>query len=159
RPRTGDMENRDDRIVTLDDALRAVAGEDRTRRASPNVEAALLAELRRHSRTRRTRASTAVAAVLAAAIPVPLWLGVTPPAGRSTATTARTEPRASAPQEVTTDFLPLAYSGVPLSNGTLVRMRVPRGALVSFGLAPIDFAPLPGTVLADVLVGEDGLAR
>jgi len=65
---------------------------------------------------------------------------------------------------VTTAFLPLAYSGVPIVNGHIVRMEVPRASLVSFGLVPADAADggpgaSSGTVLADVVVGEDGLAR
>jgi hypothetical protein len=64
-------------------------------------------------------------------------------------------------REVATAFLPLSYSGVPLMNAELVRIEVPRAALVSFGLAPVESldASSSGTVLADVLVGEDGLAR
>ena len=63
--------------------------------------------------------------------------------------------------EAATAFLPLAYSGVPATNAQLVRLEVPRAALASFGLAPIETlaAPLSDTVPADVLVGEDGLAR
>jgi len=36
---------------------------------------------------------------------------------------------------------------------------VPATALVSFGLAPNGFREGDGTVQADVLVGDDGLAR
>ena len=63
--------------------------------------------------------------------------------------------------EAVTAFLPLLYSSVPLSNGQVIRMEVPRRALASFGLASIDAveAGRSGTVLADVLVGDDGLAR
>ncbi len=63
--------------------------------------------------------------------------------------------------EVTTDFMPLVYSSVPSTNLQVVRLAVPRTALVSFGLTPPE--PLErasaDTVLADVLVGDDGLAR
>jgi hypothetical protein len=40
-------------------------------------------------------------------------------------------------------------------------MEVPRVALTSFGVTPADSlnGSRPGTVLADVLIGEDGLAR
>ena len=62
--------------------------------------------------------------------------------------------------EVTTAFLPLMYSAVPATRAHLVRIEVPRTALASFGLGAIDSVPgASGTVLADLLVGEDGLAR
>jgi hypothetical protein len=62
---------------------------------------------------------------------------------------------------VTTAFMPLTYSGVPIADGHVVRMEVPRAALVSFGLVPLDSVDdaAGGTVLADVIVGDDGLAR
>jgi hypothetical protein len=78
-----------------------------------------------------------------------------------------TSPSASQPRaEVTTAFLPLAYSEVPVAGAQIVRMSVPRSALASFGLAPAESVSTPdpdaaasATVLADVLVGDDGLAR
>ena len=64
-------------------------------------------------------------------------------------------------REVTTEFLPLLYSSVPASHVQMVRLAVPRAALASFGLAPLEALDRAstGTVLADVLVGDDGLAR
>ena len=62
--------------------------------------------------------------------------------------------------EIATEFLPLAYYHVPMNTGSTVRIEVPATALVSFGLAPTEFRNgQDGTVQADVLVGEDGLAR
>jgi hypothetical protein len=41
----------------------------------------------------------------------------------------------------------------------VVRLTVPRRAVARFGLAPLDaLDSSSGTVLADVLVGDDGLA-
>jgi len=58
------------------------------------------------------------------------------------------------------EFYPLAYSTVPVTNGRIIRIEVPRSAPVAFGLDPIDFIRTRGNaVLADVVVGEDGLAR
>ena len=48
------------------------------------------------------------------------------------------------------------YSNVPVTNGHTVRLELPQAALTSFGLEADDAS---GTVLADVLVGQDGLAR
>lgn len=57
-------------------------------------------------------------------------------------------------------FYPLAYSSVPVTNGRLVRIEVPRSAPVAFGVDPISLvSSRRGAVLADVVVGEDGLAR
>ena len=68
---------------------------------------------------------------------------------------------ALASREVVTDFVPLLYAGVPVRNTQLIRLEVSRSALSSMGLASFD---VPGshaspTVLADVMVGDDGLAR
>ena len=68
---------------------------------------------------------------------------------------------AASAQEVATEFLPLLYSSVPATNMRMVRLAVPRAALASFGLTPLESLDRAstGTVLADVLVGDDGLAR
>lgn len=71
---------------------------------------------------------------------------------------SRVAARSTMAREVTTDFMPLAYDGVPIASGHLIRLDVPRAALVSFGLAARE-SMQEGTVQADVLVGEDGLAR
>jgi hypothetical protein len=64
------------------------------------------------------------------------------------------------PVVIETEFFPLAYSNVPVTNGHLVRLEVPSSSLAAFGLDPADaVSPRPGAVLADVVVGEDGLAR
>lgn len=62
--------------------------------------------------------------------------------------------------EVTTDFLMLSSSGklVPMDRGQVIRVQIPRSALVSFGL-PMNAERSEQPVKADLLVGEDGLAR
>jgi hypothetical protein len=104
----------------------------------------------------------------------PDWRWHAPPHSRGTATAATqrtatelaaaaTASRASArwSAEAATAFLPLVYSNVPFTNAQLVRMQVSRKALASFGLTTIDTRvdETSATVLADVLIGEDGLAR
>jgi hypothetical protein len=74
-------------------------------------------------------------------------------------TVNRAEPAA---REQTTAFFPLIYSNVPSMTGHLVRLEVPRSALMAFGLEPADAmrsSDAPTMVYADVFVGEDGLAR
>ena len=151
-----------DRVRNVTEALRAAAGEDASLGASSVVEARLLGEVRSIARARRRRVAIvtlAAAAVLAIAVAVPWKRSAdNASAGQQTPTPA---PRG----EVATAFFPLTYSSLPISNAQLVRVQVPRSALASFGLAPIDVpSPAAGgtasaTVAADVLVGEDGVAR
>jgi hypothetical protein len=147
----------------LADGLRAIAEEDAHLSASPAVEAQVMAAfdavaIARRRRTRAIVAALGAAAVLAAAIAV-FRPRQTADFGPGTSNVVQTSSG-----EVTTAFLPLAYSGVPIVNGHVVRMEVPRASLVSFGLVPADAAEdgpgaSSGTVLADVVVGDDGLAR
>lgn len=62
--------------------------------------------------------------------------------------------------EVVTDFMPLTYGAAmsPNDGGQLVRVELPRSALVSMGL-PMNVERLDERVKADVLLGHDGLAR
>lgn len=63
-------------------------------------------------------------------------------------------------QEVATEFIPLVHAGqyAPAEEGHLVRVEVPRSALASFGL-PVNAEAPAGNVKADVLMGQDGIAR
>ena len=146
----------------LSDILRSIRDEDAALAASSEVESRLRADVESiaHARRRRVAIVTlAAAAVLAIAVAVP-WK-------RSADNAAAGQPTSAPAQrgEMATAFFPLTYSSLPISNAQLVRVQVPRSALASFGLAPIDVpdrtsggAPA-ATVSADVLVGEDGVAR
>jgi hypothetical protein len=140
-------------------ALRAVAEDDETLGASAEIEARLVAEAHVIARARRRRmytAAGALAAALLAAIAVPAWRAATvrppaiDPAGPAESYALLT------PGEVATEFFPLMYSNVPVTNGQTIRLELPQAALASFGIEADDVS---GTVLADVLVGQDGLAR
>jgi len=141
-------------------ALRAVAADDAGTRASASVEQRLRAEVRARgaSRRRRQYAALALAATVVLAVSAALYRGrpVDAPVtgGADTSVTA-------AATEVTTEFLPLAYGSLPTNDARIVRLEVPRTALASFGYSEIDVVDPqnPDTVLADVLVGEDGVAR
>jgi hypothetical protein len=139
-------------------ALRALAADDAKLMASPNVEKRLLAEVRNISRMRRRRAWFGVgsaAAVMLLGIALNSWrIGIRQPSGAAQLPSAR-----EGASEVATDFLPLPYSHVPMNIGSTVRIEVPAAALASFGLAPPDFRKSDGKVQADVLIGEDGIAR
>ena len=67
--------------------------------------------------------------------------------------------------EYATDFFPLSYSDdqKPMESGEVIRVQVirvqmPRPALIAFGL-PVNVERADVPVKADLLVGEDGLAR
>ena len=76
----------------------------------------------------------------------------------------RTSRAAAAPdaraQEVATEFIPLVQAGpyTQSEEGHLVRVELPRSALASFGL-PVNAEANGGRVKADVLMGQDGIAR
>lgn len=63
-------------------------------------------------------------------------------------------------EEVATEFIPLMQGAQYASaeEGHLVRVELPRTALASFGL-PVNAEASGGRVKADVLLGEDGVAR
>lgn len=61
--------------------------------------------------------------------------------------------------EVTTDFMPLSFTeNVAGDSLQLVRVALPRSALASFGL-PINTERAGQPIKADVVVGNDGVAR
>ncbi len=69
-------------------------------------------------------------------------------------------PTAEANSEIVTDFIQLTDSGgfVAGEGAHLIRVELPRTALVRFGL-PLNAERVGGRVKADVLIGEDGMAR
>jgi hypothetical protein len=140
---------------TLADGLRSVAEDDERLGASNAVGLRLLAEVQAiaDARRRRTMAiSLAAAAALAAVIAVPAWRALQAPADVPAEDPVIT-------RELVTEFFPLRYSNVPARGGYVVRMQVPRTAMASFGAtAPAGISNDPN-ILADVVVGDDGLAR
>lgn len=67
-------------------------------------------------------------------------------------------PQARAPREMVTEFFPLVDYAPPFERGELVRMRVPASAMRAVGL-PVREDRLTDQVQADVLVGQEGMAR
>jgi hypothetical protein len=142
---------------TLTSALRAVAADDERLSASADVEARLLAEVRSIARARRRRANIVGLAAAAA-----LFIGLVLPARdwwQRPAADAPGPAAAAATREERTVFFPLTYSTVPAVSPHLIRLEVPRSALASFGVTSFDPPDDSSTVLADVVVGDDGLAR
>ena len=81
-----------------------------------------------------------------------------PAGGRNALARPAVETRA---QEVATEFIPLMQAGpyTQAEEGHLVRVELPRSALASFGLPVNAEAAASGRVKADVLLGQDGIAR
>jgi hypothetical protein len=143
----------------LNAALRALREDDARLSASPDVEKHLVSELRAISRARRRNAWLGVSSIAAALLlGIVLYIWRIGHLQRSDTVQTPSAPQAVS-AEVATEFLPLPYYHVPMNTGSTVRIEVPVTALVSFGLAPSDFREKDGKVQADVLVGEDGIAR
>ena len=136
--------------------LRAVAEDDERYGTSSAVSMRLLAEVQAIDAARRRRTmliSLGAAAVLLVAASVPVWRALSPEVS---------QPALDAPivsRELVTEFFPLTYSNVPARGGYVVRMQVPLSALASFGAASFASDTPSGNVLADVVIGNDGLAR
>jgi len=140
--------------------LRALAAAANGKSAPRRVEERLIAEFRRRKRPRLAALGAAAACVLAAVAVSMVVLG----------RPGRREPQRPAPRQIlidavpdrviTTQFLPLFYGDniTAQEGGYLVRIRLPRRALASFGLPVSEEIPR-GSIHADVLLGEDGLAR
>ena len=66
--------------------------------------------------------------------------------------------RAAEP-EIATDFLPLTYvADAAQESGQVVRVRLSRATLASFGL-PVNAERANELIKADIVIGDDGLAR
>lgn len=127
---------------------------------------------------RQTSRSTQIAPVLPRAVPAPPS-GVQPN-GNSTSEgperaeivkhdpasvsqhrpSHRHQRRDSSAAEVATDFFPLTFTAdsAALESGHVVRVKIARTALIAFGL-PMNVARAGELITADVVIGDDGLAR
>jgi len=136
--------------------LRALA-QDRTSEAPPAVRERLLIELRKRRARRRLFARLPVAGIGIAAAVLLLAL--------ASGDTRRflTRPNVPAPviaDAVDADFYPLpeAEGLPPVEQATVIRVEMPTASLQLMGLAVDDEAGSE-RVQADILLGQDGLAR
>lgn len=165
-------------------ALRALAEQDRQREAPEEVETRVLAAFRRKRAQRKLKtvvlASFAAAAgltvlflarpherpkplapapavrQLVAAAPEPVEIAVPAP---KPVRTVRPKPQLTAqPSEIVTQFFPLLDVAPPFERGELLRVMVPASTMRKVGL-PVNEDRLTDPVYADVLVGQEGLAR
>lgn len=79
------------------------------------------------------------------------------PRKRTALTQTRTVANAT---ETVTDYIPLTYldDATAMESGQVVRIDVPRSSLAAFGL-PVSQDRLDERVKADIIIGDDGLAR
>jgi hypothetical protein len=151
----------------MNELLRALAESDREKEAPPEVEIRLKAAFRRKYK-RRVWPYFAVAAVAAGMaffvrVPKPQTMEiavVTPPVpalGIAKAAPPRVV-RRKQPQEIVTEFYPLMEDPPPFERGELLRVSLPAAAMRSVGV-PVSEDRLTELVQADVLVGQEGLAR
>jgi hypothetical protein len=143
----------------VDSLLRELAADDDAQNgASLKVQARLLAEVRSIGARRRRRLFTAgLLTATAASVVGALVVG------------QRSGSRVPAPvdspvpqvRELATAFLALPGAAAPAANAYLVRLDLPRTALTRLGLGQVETfdSTASATILADLLVGEDGVAR
>jgi hypothetical protein len=162
-------------------ALRALAEQDRQREAPEEVETRVLAAFRRKRAQRKVKtmvlASLAAAAgltvvflarpherpkpvapapavrQLVAAAPEPVGIAAAP--APKPVRAVRPKPQ---PHEIVTQFFPLLDVAPPFERGELLRVMVPASTMRKVGL-PVNEDRLTDPVYADVLVGQEGLAR
>jgi hypothetical protein len=163
----------EERIVS---ALRALAESERDKEASPEVETRLRRAFRRRLAVRMWRRAglLATAAAVVAAVAFHAWqqrrdrmpavataapsmqqapaIQVAPVVARRM---RRPSPR---PREIVTEFFPLIDVAPDFGRGEWVRVRVPAETMLSVGL-PVREDRLADPVEADLLIGEEGLAR
>jgi hypothetical protein len=156
------MNQSDPNETPLRSVLRAVAEADARLAASPAVEARLRQEVSAIASLRRRAILKvyAVAAVLILAVAGSVW-SLRGRVSGPVADVSRSPFSVPGSAEQTTEFFALHYSNVPTADAHIVRLEVSRTALASFGLETRE-TPVKGaaaTVLADVIVGSDGLAR
>jgi hypothetical protein len=166
----------EDRVLA---ALRALAEHDGEREASEGIETRLLNAFRRRKGQQRMK-SLAMGSLAAAAVVAVTFLALprehsapalvtkpAPPPEIATATVAPAPPtirpvrRKAAPKpprEIVTEFFPLMDVPLPFERGELLRVIVPAATMRTVGL-PVNEERLADRVQADVLVGEEGLAR
>ena len=167
-------------------ALRALAEQDAGRDAPEEVENRLLQAFRRKQTQRRWRngltwslAAAAAVAVLLVAMRgrrpemrptdyAPPQFVATAPAPVEIADLPALAPVRKArpierqlkiqPREIVTEFFPLMDVAPPFERGELLRVTVPMSTMRKVGL-PVNENRLADRVYADVLVGNEGLAR
>lgn len=152
----------------MKELLQALADADRELEAPEAIELRLRSAFRKkfaHAKWPYFALTAAAAIVLAVVVrPKPQTMEIavfTPPVVELPATkpvVRKAVHRKPQPQEVVTAFYPLIEDAPPFERGELLRVSVPALAMRGVGL-PVSEERLTDMVQADVLVGQEGLAR
>jgi hypothetical protein len=156
----------------MKELLKALAESDRDLSASPAVEMRLRSAFRRkYARPKWPYFALAASAAIALFFVVRPKPHVPPQVAKATAVTSavpaipvakivppKTARRRPQPREMVTQFFPLMEDPPPFERGELLRVSLPAAAMRSVGL-PVSEDRLTDMVEADVLVGQEGLAR
>jgi hypothetical protein len=164
----------------LSGVIAAAVAEDAAREAPPVVGKILLTAFRERREALRRRQRSwlmrAITGAIAATLLVAVVVALRKPEGlRTVPVNAVPLPLASkvmAPvyheaspvqsdaesDEVSTDFIPVVYDPEPIERGRLVRVQLPRAALIAFGL-PLNQDRTEDLIQAEYLVDQDGLMR
>jgi hypothetical protein len=147
----------DPRLLAL---LRALAADDAGKGASAIVRTRLLEELRSLRRQRRRGFVKTLIAGGALTLMTTglLWYLA---AARFPGQSMETRKVESSVEEMYTAIFPLPYSTVPMIGGRVVRLTVQPDTMTRFGLEQqrADDVSPSQIIFADVIVGDDGLAR
>jgi hypothetical protein len=154
----------------MNELLKALAESDRELQAPEVVELRLRSAFRRkYARAKWPYFATAAAAAIALFFiietrpeaQVMKIAVVTPPVVNvpvAKVTPRKVVHRKPPVREVVTEFFPLMEDPPPFERGELLRVSLPASAMRGVGL-PVNEERLTDTVQADVLVGQEGLAR
>lgn len=137
------------------EGLRQLAAEG-PRQAPPSLEARLLAEFDRRQRRRRWMVWLPAGSLTAAAAAIILLFGMHTQPPKASPIAAATI--AAADEEAAFYPLPEAEALPPLENAMVVRVQVPVTSLRLMGV-PVNEEDAGADVEADLLLGQDGLAR
>jgi len=155
--------------MSVEDLLKALAESDREREAPASVELRLRSAFRgRYARPKWPYFAAAAAAVILFSIARPkphispqvskIEAVMRPAPVIPMAVPRKVVHRRRPPQEIVTEFFPLMDDAPPFERGELLRVSLPASAMRSVGV-PVSEDRLADMVQADVLVGEEGLAR
>jgi len=152
----------------MNELLKALADHDREREAPVAVEIRLKAAFKKRYAHRKWPYFAIAAAIVAAVFlwPKPQTMQIAvvtppvpvPPAFSVAKPVARKALHRKQPKEVMTAFYSLLDDAPPFDHGELLRVNLTAAAMRSVGFA-VSEEHLDDPVLADVLVGEEGLAR
>ena len=149
----------------LSETVAATIAEDGAKEAPRHVSRMLMGAMRARKAARMERRRTWLRRAVTGVAAAVLLIGGTIVLRRApetrvspAASTGETAGASDGVDEVTTDFIPLDYGPSPAGATSVVRVELPRTALVAFGL-PLNEDRSEDLVQADFLMDEDVLMR